>query len=129
MTDRSGRERPVRSWWVATTVLLVSLGAVLPLACPRPSRITRENFERIQEGMTEAEVEELLGPPGNYSYYEVRMSSGYYSPEWIITYWAGDEGIIDIGFTDADPPRVFSKEFTPQPSPPTFAERARGLLP
>jgi hypothetical protein len=31
-----------------------------------PSRITRENFDRICEGMSRAEVETILGPIGDY---------------------------------------------------------------
>jgi hypothetical protein len=33
---------------------------------PRTDRITRENYDRIQPGMTRAEVEAILGPPGDY---------------------------------------------------------------
>jgi hypothetical protein len=36
---------------------------------PRPveaSRICRENFDRIEEGMTAADVVAILGPPGDY---------------------------------------------------------------
>ena len=50
-------------------VLVIALGAVAFLFWPasRDSRVTRVNFERIQDGMTEAEVNTLLGgPPGEY---------------------------------------------------------------
>ncbi len=34
---------------------------------PWPNRITRENCVRIHAGMTLAEVEAILGPPGDYT--------------------------------------------------------------
>jgi hypothetical protein len=33
---------------------------------PRTERITRENYELIREGMGRAEVETILGPPGDH---------------------------------------------------------------
>lgn len=46
--------------------------AVLIAACsfafwPRPARITRESFRLLKEGMSRAEVEAILGPPGDYA--------------------------------------------------------------
>jgi hypothetical protein len=54
--------------------LLVALGGLAVLVAvgafvvwPRADRITRENYDRIREGMTRAEVEAILGgPPGDY---------------------------------------------------------------
>jgi hypothetical protein len=34
---------------------------------PRTDRLTRENFDRIKEGMSFAQVEAILGPPGDYT--------------------------------------------------------------
>ncbi len=34
---------------------------------PPPPRVTRENLYRIKYGMTRAEVEAILGPPGDYT--------------------------------------------------------------
>jgi hypothetical protein len=53
---------------------LLAVLAVLPVPVafgvsvlwPRPERITPENFDRIRKGMTLAEVEAILGPPGDY---------------------------------------------------------------
>jgi hypothetical protein len=45
--------------------VVVAVGAVVLWPQP-PSRITRENFARIKEGMSRAEVEAILGPPGDY---------------------------------------------------------------
>jgi hypothetical protein len=44
--------------------VLVAAGAFV--LWPRTDRITRENFDRIKEGMSRAEVEAILGPPGDY---------------------------------------------------------------
>jgi hypothetical protein len=52
------------------------LGSLLGLAVvavgafvlwPRKDRITRENYERIREGMSRVEVEAILGPPGDFT--------------------------------------------------------------
>jgi hypothetical protein len=47
--------------------LLVLAGVGAFVLWPRAPRVTRENFDRIKEGMTRAEVEAILGPPGDYS--------------------------------------------------------------
>jgi hypothetical protein len=46
---------------------LVLLGITLPLLLPRSSRVTRANYGRIEEGMSLAQAEEILGgPPADY---------------------------------------------------------------
>src|SRR5947209_4405380 len=48
-------------------VFLVLLGVLLPVLLPRPSKVTRAAFERIEVGMNQKEVEAVLGgPPGDY---------------------------------------------------------------
>ncbi len=49
---------------VAGLLALAGVGAFA--LWPRPERVTRENYERIQNGMNRAEVEAVLGPPGDY---------------------------------------------------------------
>jgi hypothetical protein len=52
---------------------------------PREDRITRENFNRIREGTTRAEVESILGgPPGDYR--TIRTEDAGEGP----AAWAGD---------------------------------------
>jgi hypothetical protein len=52
--------------------LLVVLAGLAVLALggfvlwPQTDRVTRENFGHIKEGMSRAEVEAILGPPGDY---------------------------------------------------------------
>jgi hypothetical protein len=47
--------------------MLLAGYATLRLTGPTPHRITKENCEAIQLGMTEEEVKGLLGVPGDYS--------------------------------------------------------------
>jgi hypothetical protein len=50
---------------VAVTLAAVAVGAFV--LWPRPDRITEENYDRIfREDVSRAEVESLLGPPGDY---------------------------------------------------------------
>jgi len=70
-------------WWIipVTGMLLVFAALV-----PRPSRVTRAAFERIEKGMTRAEVHKILGPPGDYStqpYLPVLVSGIVPTDEWI----------------------------------------------
>jgi hypothetical protein len=47
--------------------ILVLVAAVMFLLQPRKDRVTRENFDRIRDGMTRTEVQAILGPPGDYA--------------------------------------------------------------
>jgi hypothetical protein len=53
--------------------LLVALAGLAVVAAgvvvlwQRPSRVTWENYEQIAPGMTQAEVESILGTPGDYT--------------------------------------------------------------
>lgn len=92
-------------WWGAAGLGLVALlaaGAVL--AWPRANRITRENSDRIAGinlgrlnanggHMSRAEVEAILGPPGDYR-------SGPTRPEYeqIFFYWGGITGWVDYSW-------------------------------
>jgi hypothetical protein len=49
---------------LAALAVVVAAGAVV--LWPRPERVTKENYDRIRAGMTRAEVEAILGPPGDY---------------------------------------------------------------
>jgi hypothetical protein len=49
-------------WLLALAGLAVVFAIGAFVLWPRPERITRENFERIHEGMTLADVTALLGP-------------------------------------------------------------------
>src|SRR5215831_15323613 len=57
---------------------LASVGFVAALLMSNGPGVTKENFDRIEEGMTLREVEQIFGRPGNYNW-------GGYS-------WQGDDG-------------------------------------
>jgi hypothetical protein len=61
--------------------VLVAVGAFV--LCPRQDRITLDDFIRINYGISRAEVEAILGPPGNYTtaYVSYRNGQGsFHSP-------------------------------------------------
>jgi outer membrane protein assembly factor BamE (lipoprotein component of BamABCDE complex) len=56
--------KSLKRWPVVLAVLIAALAVgLVPL--PRGSRVTRENCERIQVGMTMDEVQAILGEPWN----------------------------------------------------------------
>jgi hypothetical protein len=96
---------------IAAMVAVLAAGSVaLRLAAPR-HRITLENTRTIQRGMTEKEIEEILGvragdysstkPGGTFLYHQqavtgmelVRMRGG--------KFWASDETSVWLRFDDA----------------------------
>jgi hypothetical protein len=59
---------PKRRTLVCLALALVAIGVGIYLCWPRSPRFSEEQFDRIQEGMTQPEVEAVLGcPPGNYT--------------------------------------------------------------
>ena len=66
----------------------------------RPHPINRANFERIQEGMTCADVEAILGgPPGDYTTpFDLPLARSFGMQR--VTAWFGDEGCVGIKFDD-----------------------------
>jgi hypothetical protein len=85
--------------WVGVVVLAVA-GALVVYFQPQP-RIDKETLDRITPGMTEKEVENLIGaPPGRYCDFEpmdtrVQQVKGDYKKEWV-----GNDLIICVGFSD-----------------------------
>jgi hypothetical protein len=67
---------------LAAVVVVLAAGTTLAL-WPRPDRITRASYERIREGMSRADVEAVLGPPGDYR-------TGPTTPEYSLS--GGQEG-------------------------------------
>jgi hypothetical protein len=102
-------------WKWAAVVLavgLVLLGAILPLAWPRPSHLTGGNFERVKAGMSRADVETILGPPDDYTTGPTNIRSIPVSltpPSGSPEFWMGDEGDATVWFDAAD--RVVGSHF------------------
>lgn len=65
--------------------------SVLIAAC---SKITQENFSKIQEGMSEQEVIALLGPPTESNSVNVLGVSGAASR------WVGRDAVISVRFVN-----------------------------
>ena len=70
------------------------------------SKITKENFDRIKLGMTQEEVQGILGPPTEASGLEIPMFSGTMSK------WARGDTVITVQFVNS---KVVAKEFSKPP--------------
>jgi hypothetical protein len=68
-----------RKLLVALAGLAVVSAAGVLVLWPKPSRVTRENIDRIRDGMSLAEVEAILGPRGDYTTGPTQLSM---STDW-----------------------------------------------
>jgi hypothetical protein len=63
-------------------------------------RINRESFEKLQVGMSVAEVEAILGvPAGDYAtglYVEVGLRKSFSIHDTLASRWVGDDGVIRV---------------------------------
>jgi hypothetical protein len=95
--------RPTLLVALAGLAVVVAVGVVV--LWPRQNRITQENFDRIREGMSLAEVEAILGPPGDYrtgpTAYEEVGPTEEYDPTRME--WWTDTLLIDIDFDETGP--------------------------
>src|ERR1700722_7606055 len=86
---------------------VVAVGAFV--LWPRKHRITRENYERIREGMSRAELEAILGPSGDYTTGPVLLNAGTRSVidigddgnphDFPATEWRGDTASVWVAFS------------------------------
>jgi hypothetical protein len=98
-----------RLWWIIPLVaVLLIFGGMTPLLAPRPSPVTKAAFERIETGMTKAEVENILGGPlGDYTTRprSTARSSAVTCIGWAARdaeEWDGDEVTIWVVFESMD---------------------------
>jgi len=68
--------------------------AVLAIALAACSRVTQENFSRVQEGMTEQEVIAILGEPTESNSVTVLGVSG------TVARWKGGGAVITVRFVN-----------------------------
>jgi outer membrane protein assembly factor BamE (lipoprotein component of BamABCDE complex) len=71
--------------------------AVLAMLPPHPG-VTLANIERIEDGMTLAEVEKILGGPAEYSFNQRRKILGWTnhnSQASVTLYFDGDDRVIE----------------------------------
>ena len=102
-------ERPDRMKTLARLALLIVFILAIPApaahAWPFGSKVTRQNYERIHNGMTKAQVEQILGKPT-----EMKSEKGLQDlgevETWI--YWRR-ETMVMIGFSNG---YVFDKSWT-----------------
>ena len=73
------------------TRTLIVVALLLLAAC---SKVTQENFSKIQDGMSEQEVTALLGAPTTTSTVEVLGISGTHSR------WEGSGAVISVRFVN-----------------------------
>jgi hypothetical protein len=104
-----------RVLWLAGSGLFLVIVALGFLFLPRAPRFTRDNFDRIRVGMSSAEVEALLGPPGNYLTGPVADSPMVQGDPALVALpgvsWRGDDGIISLEFDASG--KVAKKLFVP----------------
>jgi hypothetical protein len=96
----------------AGLAVVVAAGAALLWSQLEPDRITAANFERIHKGMTRAEVEAILGLPGDYTTGATHADPEFmfHGDEWFNVFatgpawplWEGDAIRIQVGFDDSD---------------------------
>ena len=73
------------------TRALVMTALLLLAAC---SKVTQENFAKIQDGMSEQEVHALLGPPTTSNTVEILGISGTHSR------WESSDAAISVRFVN-----------------------------
>jgi hypothetical protein len=131
--------------WKLLALAGLALASVMAFALwPRPSRVTRATYDRIKAGMSRAEVEAILGPPGDYSsgptkWVNPRTHEILVTEPWprmpshpgpVVSRrdsWHEDEGLISVGYFCGD---AVVKDFVPaerEPQPPldNFRWRAK----
>src|SRR5215471_243004 len=93
-------ERPDRMKTLARLSLLIVLVLVTPVpaapALPFKSKVTRQNYERVHNGMTKAQVERILGKPAEMKNEMGLQDLGEFD-SWI--YWHG-EIMVMVAFSN-----------------------------
>jgi hypothetical protein len=116
-----------------TRRLLLLLLAVAVLAVPsgylllpsRDARITWANCAKIKKGMTEQEVEAILGPPGNYTGWPHGEPPFYWYERPAEKYWFGEEALIRVSFDPVERTVCFAES---HPSSSVYKDRRGRLL-
>jgi hypothetical protein len=111
---------------VTALVLVAALAVYVVRALE--DRITPENFDRIREGMTEREVNAILGRPADH-----RRDIAWGDPSTLLT-WVGDRFLIvtnldERGTVDRKIGQEVEGSVWAEPGKPSVWKKLRGLLP
>src|SRR6516164_3764614 len=96
-----------RTLLVTLAGLAVLVAAWVVVLWPRNDRVKRENYDRIQIGISRADVEAILGPPGDYSTTQMAylLEDPWPVESWpsdnrvVVEEWCYDKASIDVAFT------------------------------
>jgi hypothetical protein len=110
---------------VTGLLLLIALGGTILVR--KHKRSFKGRFDQIRIGLTQSEVEAILGgPPGDYIT-DPSVGYGYVTGGWVNTSkeWSANDGIVDVNFGDSNSVRW--KRFMPTTHYPTRIERLFGI--
>ncbi|MDI6852172.1 MAG: outer membrane protein assembly factor BamE [Deltaproteobacteria bacterium] len=91
-----------RRWRILSVLLALAL---ITASCGE-NKISKANFDKIKTGMTEAEVQAILGPPTESSGVDVAVFAGTTSV------WKKGDTVISVQFVNG---KVIAKQFSKTP--------------
>jgi hypothetical protein len=105
------RRRRLR-WMLTLAGLAVVVAVGVVVLWPRADLVTLENFQRLRCGMTEAEVEAILGPSGDHTSGDTEPDLEHqkwqyltppesYGRQEALKGWIADRACIGVGFDSA----------------------------
>jgi hypothetical protein len=117
---------------LAGLAVVVGVSIVLFSFRPESSRITEARHDLIKAGMTEAEIETILGPVGDGTTRLVKFGptdhmdflTEHDPGSTYLTVWADNDGRIEVDF-DRDGKAVLKQFWHPEPVNPDLIETVR----
>jgi hypothetical protein len=90
---------------VLVAVGLVQAGMLFALVMPRHCPVNREACKRIKKGMTQSEVEKILGgPPGDCWDYDNHQTDIWNGDDGDVTvFFVIGKGVVKVDFWEANP--------------------------
>jgi hypothetical protein len=126
VSDNAAR-RPRWPTFVLVAVLLALFALFVPVFRQTPSATVRARFEQIQVGMTEDQVEELLGPRGTHdrsrSHTTMTSAVGTGPGSSHHSWWYFPGCDVEVGFDEDG--RVYRKRIDPSPAQSVFDKAVR----
>ena len=123
------RRRKILAGLAALFTIAAVVVGIQWLLAPK-HRINKESLELIKEGMTQKEVEDILGvPPGDYSYGGFRdLYFDTWSAEPVSEEWVGEETGIYVTFDPHGGRVAFVRSFNVHPSVETILTKIKRWL-